>query len=201
MNKYTIFHEEPRVSFGSFTFAWEQRELGTIFTPLSERNDDKLSYEKTLSVATMTYKVDGNGASDSSLKNYKRLRLGDVAFEGHSSKDFRYGRFVLNDVGDGIMSPRFSALRPLEKFPIYFWKYYIHYEPIMRYILVNSTKAGTMMNELVIPEFLKQTILVPSKKEQETIGTFFHKLDNLITLHQCKENEQKNIKKHIFFTK
>ena len=175
---------KPAIRFKGFSDAWEQRELGTLFTPLSERNDDKLSYEKTLSVATMTYKVDGNGASDNSLKNYKRLRLGDIAFEGHSSKDFRYGRFVLNDVGDGLMSPRFSALRPLEKFPIHFWKYYIHYEPIMRYILVNSTKAGTMMNELVNPEFLKQTILIPSKKEQEAIGTFFHNLDNLITLHQ-----------------
>ena len=134
----------------------------------------------------MTYKTDGNGAADSSLANYKRLRIGDIAFEGHTSKEFRYGRFVLNDAGDGIMSPRFSALRPYTQMPTTFWKYYIHYEPIMRKVLVNSTKAGTMMNELVVDEFLKSSLYVPSKEEQACIGGYFTTLDHLITLHQCK---------------
>lgn len=97
----------------------------------------------------MTYKDEGNGAADSSLKTYKVLRIGDVAFEGHTNKEFRYGRFVANDVGNGIMSPRFTTLRPISAMPITFWKHYIHYEPIMRNKLVCSTKAGTMMNELV----------------------------------------------------
>lgn len=176
----------PEIRFGGFTDDWEQCELNKIYVPLNERNDDMLSYDKTLSVATMVYKSDGNGASDSSLSNYKRLRMGDIAFEGHTSKEFRYGRFVLNDVGDGIMSPRFSALRPIGKLPIQFWKYYIHYEPIMRHILVNATKAGTMMNELVVPEFLRQSLLVPSEQEQEAIGNCFKSLDHLITLHRRK---------------
>ena len=134
----------------------------------------------------MKYKINGNGAANSSLANYKRLRLGDIAFEGHTSKKFRYGRFVLNDVGDGIMSPRFSALRPIQYLPINFWKYYIHYEPIMGKILVNSTKAGTMMNELVVPEFLNNSIFVPCEEEQERIGEVFNSIDHLITLHQRK---------------
>ena len=187
--------KKPAIRFTGFNDAWEQRKLSTLYAQLNERNNDMLSYDKTLSVATMKYKSDGNGASDSSLTNYKRLRLGDIAFEGHTSKEFRYGRFVLNDVGDGIMSPRFSALRPVGKLPIHFWKYYIHYEPIMRHILVNSTKAGTMMNELVVPEFLGQSVLVPSKQEQQAIGEFFSNLDNLITLHQRKYSMLMNIKK------
>jgi type I restriction enzyme R subunit len=143
----------------------------------------------------MSFKTDGNGAADTSLANYKRLRTGDIAFEGHTSKEFRYGRFVLNDVGDGIMSPRFSALRPLHEMPINFWKYYIHYEPIMRKVLVNSTKAGTMMNELVINEFLQESILVPSVAEQQAIGRFFKQLDTLITLHQRKLEKLVQIRK------
>ena len=113
----------------------------------------------------MTFNSAGNGADDSSLPNYKRLRLGDIAFEGHTNKEFAYGRFVLNDAGNGIMSPRFTCLRP---------------------ILVNSTKSGTMMNELVVEDFLKQEILVPSLPEQRRIGAFFDRLDSLITLHQRK---------------
>ena len=174
----------PEIRFKGFTDPWEQRKLKELYFQLTERNTDLLPYQKTLSVATMSFKTDGNGAADTSLANYKRLRTGDIAFEGHTSKEFRYGRFVLNDVGDGIMSPRFSALRPLHEMPINFWKYYIHYEPIMRKVLVNSTKAGTMMNELVINDFLQGSILVPSMTEQQAIGRFFKQLDTLITLHQ-----------------
>ena len=176
----------PEIRFVGFTDAWEQRKLGELYSILTERNTDLLPYNRTLSVATMTYKTDGNGAADSSLANYKRLRIGDIAFEGHTSKEFRYGRFVLNDAGDGIMSPRFSALRPHTQMPTTFWKYYIHYEPIMRKVLVNSTKAGTMMNELVVDEFLKSSLYVPSKEEQACIGGYFTTLDHLITLHQRK---------------
>ena len=185
----------PEIRFKGFTDPWEQRKLKELYFQLTERNADLLPYQKTLSVATMSFRTDGNGAADTSLANYKRLRTGDIAFEGHTSKEFRYGRFVLNDVGDGIMSPRFSALRPLHEMPINFWKYYIHYEPIMRKVLVNSTKAGTMMNELVINEFLQESILVPSVAEQQAIGRFFKQLDTLITLHQRKLEKLQNIKK------
>ena len=187
--------KNPALRFKGFTDPWEQRKLKELYFQLTERNTDLLPYQKTLSVATMSFKTDGNGAADTSLANYKRLRTGDIAFEGHTSKEFRYGRFVLNDVGDGIMSPRFSALRPLHEMPINFWKYYIHYEPIMRKVLVNSTKAGTMMNELVINDFLQGSILVPSMTEQQAIGRFFKQLDTLITLHQRKYEKLVNIKK------
>ena len=176
----------PEIRFKGFTDDWEQRKFGDLYTPLTERNAELLPYSRTLSVATMEYKTSGNGAADSSLANYKRLRIGDIAFEGHTSGEFRYGRFVLNDTGDGIMSPRFSALRPLVQMPTKFWKYYIHYEPIMRNVLVNSTKAGTMMNELVVDEFLNSSILVPSEGEQTYIGNALTTFDNLITLHQRK---------------
>ena len=51
------------------------------------------------------------------------------------------------------------------------------------------------MNELVIPEFLNQTIMVPSENEQAIIGQYFTNLDHLITLHQQKCEELKKIKK------
>ncbi len=54
----------------------------------------------------------------------------------------------------------------------------------MRRILVNATKSGTMMNELVISELEKQIISVPSIEEQATIGSLLSNLDSVITLHQ-----------------
>ena len=176
----------PEIRFAGFTDPWEQRKLGELYQKNDERNTDGLGSERTLSVASMTFNSAGNGADDSSLPNYKRLRLGDIAFEGHTNKEFAYGRFVLNDAGNGIMSPRFTCLRPIVEQEYSFWKYFIHSEKVMRPILVNSTKSGTMMNELVVEDFLKQEILVPSLPEQRRIGAFFDRLDSLITLHQRK---------------
>ncbi|WKB71564.1 restriction endonuclease subunit S [Ligilactobacillus ruminis] len=185
----------PEFRFNGFANAWEQRKLGELYQRNTERNENFIGYDKTISVATMSYKDDGNGASESSLSTYKVLRVGDIAFEGHTNKQFRFGRFVVNDIGTGIMSPRFSALRPLNEMPVNFWKQYIHSESVIRGILVKSTKAGTMMNELVIPEFLNQTIMVPSENEQAVIGQYFASLENLITLHQRKIDKLKNLKK------
>ena len=180
---------------GEMTTVWEQRKFEELYEKNIEKNIGLISYDKTISIATMTYKYEGNGASDESLKTYKVLRLGDLAFEGHTNKDFRYGRFVANDIGVGIMSPRFSTIRPIKDMPVSFWKYYIHYEPIMRNVLVNSTKAGTMMNELVITDFMRQSIRVPSIEEQKKIGDYLDSLDHLITLHQRKCDELQNLKK------
>src|SRR5574344_1648305 len=170
--------------FAGFTDAWEQRKLGEIFEKNVEKNGIQFSADTTIAIATMTCKAEGNGAADNSIPNYKALRDGDIAFEGHTNRDFRYSRFVLNDIENGIMSPRFTTLRPLKSMTLEFWKQYIHYEPMMRPILVNATKAGTMMNELVVSEALAQSIPVPSEKEQQRIGTFFRTLDSAITLHQ-----------------
>ena len=169
--------------------------MGEIYEVNNERNEGQFSFEKTLSIATMTFNEQGNGADASSLPKYKVLRVGDLAFEGHTNKDFRYGRFVLNNLENGIMSPRFTTLRPIIKQDFNFWEYYIHSERVMRSKLVNATKAGTMMNELVPDDLFRQLILVPPMQEQTKIGAHFKRLDHLITLHQRKLEKLKIIKK------
>ena len=93
----------PQVRFKGFTDDWELRKFSELYEKNMEKNSDLIGFDKTISIATMTYKDEGNGASDSSLSAYKVLRIGDIAFEGHTSKEFRYGRFVANDIGIGLM--------------------------------------------------------------------------------------------------
>lgn len=176
----------PKLRFPGFTEDWEQYRFDNLLKKNLERNDGKFNSDKTISIARMKYNKLGNGASDESLNNYKVLRFGDIAFEGHENKAFKFGRFVMNDIGDGIMSPRFTALRPIKVLDVDFWKEYINYEPIIQKKLVNSTKKGTMMHELVVDEFLKQEILLPDKKEQQKIGQLLKLQSNIINLHQRK---------------
>ena len=56
----------------------------------------------------------------------------------------------------------------------------------MQGILSRSTKASTMMHDLVTNDFLKEEIIVPSIEEQIRIGECFKYIDNLLTLHQHK---------------
>lgn len=67
-----------------------------------------------------------------------------------------------------------------------YWKYSINNEKAMKDVLTRSTKASTMMHELVAKDFLNEEIAVPSLEEQRQIGAFFDRLDSLITLHQRK---------------
>ena len=158
--------------------------------------------DKNITVATMQFKEDVRVSTDEYLKTYYTFSLGDIAFEGHQSKEFRYGRFVENDIGDGIVSHIFAVFRPIREYDLHFWKYAINNEMLMQRILSRSTKASTMMHDLVTNDFLNETFFVPSLDEQKQIGAFFKQLDHLITLHQREqitENIIKNsLKKRIF---
>ncbi|AMQ03505.1 restriction endonuclease subunit S [Lactobacillus sp. HMSC061B07] len=189
-----LFDQSMR--FRGYSDPWEKRKFGELYKPNKERNESaEFSSENTLSIATMTVNRKGNGAAKTSLLKYKVIRIGDIAFEGHTSKKFAFGRFVLNDVADGIMSPRFTCLRPIHRQIIQFWKQYIHYEPILRPILIRSTKLGTMMNELVVPDLLKQNIRVPSINEQKLIGKSLSRVDDLIAATQSKLSSLETLKK------
>ena len=187
----------PKLRFPGFTEPWEQRKFRSLFQKNLERNDGQFPFNKTISISRMIYSESGNGASTESLDNYKVLRVGDIAFEGHENKDFKFGRFVMNDVGNGIMSPRFTVLRPLIDMELNFWKEYINYEPIMQKKLVYSTKKGTMMNELVVEDFLNQYVAVPSVQEQQKIGYLLKCMTDDITLHQRKLEHLKLKKKSL----
>ena len=52
--------------------------------------------------------------------------------------------------------------------------------------MVHITKEGMEQKEVIIP---------PDISEQAKIGTFFGRIDNLITLHQRKLEEEKKKKK------
>lgn len=143
----------------------------------------------------MQFKEDVQVSTAEYLKTYYTFNLGDIAFEGHQSKEFRYGRFVENDIGNGIVSHIFAVFRPIQEYDLYFWKYAINNETLMQRILGRSTKASTMMHDLVANDFLNETFLVPSIDEQKQIGSLFNKLDHLITLHLRKLEKLQNMKK------
>lgn len=143
--------------------------------------------DRIISVANMYFNSAVYVTEDSYLATYNVMRLGDIAFEGNRSKSFAHGRFVENTIGDGIVSHVFKVFRPVgNNFDLSYWKHAINNEELMKDVLTRSTKASTMMHELVSSDFLEESTLVPSLDEQRAIGTAIDSIDNLITLHQRK---------------
>lgn len=130
----------PELRFPGFTDTWEQRKFSDLYEKISEKNDLSYSLDKIISVANMYYKSDAKVSNEEYLRTYNIFRYGEIAFEGNKSKNFAYGRFVENTIGDGIISHVFEVFRPIVKYDIYFWKYYINYEPIMGKVLSRCTK-------------------------------------------------------------
>ena len=175
---------EPEIRFEGFTDPWEQRKLGELYSLVSEKNDLTFGRESIISVANMYFNANVNVTDEQYLRTYNVMRLGDIAFEGHSNKEFSHGRFVENYIGDGIVSHIFTVLRPHVPFDVNYWRYAINNEKLMRLPLIRSTKASTMMHDLVPSDFLREAIPTPTLAEQMRIGAFLAGLDNLITLHQ-----------------
>ena len=185
----------PELRFKGFTDPWVQRKFGELYKKVTEKNDLSFGKDKIISVANMYFKTDESRSDDAYMRTYNIFRVGDIAFEGHSSKQFAYGRFVENTIGDGIVSHIFDVFRPISNYDLQYWKYAIINEQIMGRILMTSTTQSTMMNNLVSKDFLKRQLAVPTYEEQAKIGAFLESLDKLIAANQRKLDLLKKQKK------
>ncbi|MHA6488622.1 restriction endonuclease subunit S [Bacillus cabrialesii] len=188
--------KSPQIRFAKFTDAWEQRKLGDEFSKVNERNDGSFGKEHWISVAKMYFQDPEKVQSNNIDTRTYVMREGDIAFEGHPNAEFKFGRFVANDIGDGVVSELFPIYRHKSEFDNNYWKHAIQIERIMAPIFTKSiTSSGNSSNKLDEKHFLRQSIFVPTIEEQHKIGDLFKNLDNLITLHQRKYDKLVILKK------
>lgn len=178
-----LFSQEVRFKAddGSNFPEWEEKKFSEIFEKTTNKNTC-YGTDKIISVANMYYKEDASVSNEDYLKTYNVMLYGDIAFEGHVNKEYSHGRFVLNDIGDGIVSHIFDVFHPknLSLYSVGFWKEYIRHEPIMGRVLVRCTKSSTMMRNLVAKEFLQELVPVPCLAEQQKIADCLSSLDEVI---------------------
>ncbi|EAD2146427.1 restriction endonuclease subunit S [Listeria monocytogenes] len=186
----------PKIRFADFDEEWYQRMLGEEFEKINERNDGSFGKTHWISVAKM-YFVEPNKVLSNNIdtRTYV-MRKGDIAFEGHSNTDFKFGRFVANDIGPGIVSELFPVYRHKTNYDNNYWKNAIQLEHIMAPIYSKSiTSSGNSSNKLDSKHFLNQKIYIADFEEQEKIGSIFKQLDNTIILYQNKLNKFDILKK------
>lgn len=144
----------------------------------------------------MYFKDPNEVQSNNILTRTYVMRRDDIAFEGHPSKKYKFGRFVANDIGDGVVSELFPVYRHVSKYDAKYWKYAIQIESIMAPLFAKSiTSSGNSSNKLNPKHFLRQMVKVPDLNGQIKIGEFLSKFDAIITLHDKKIQYLKQLKR------
>lgn len=186
----------PKWRFPQFTAPWEERKFGTMFKRRTERNNGQFDNTRWISVAKMYFQESEKVSSNNIDTRTYVMRRGDIAFEGHSNAEYKYGRFVANDIGDGVISELFPIYMHIDDYDESYWKYAIQIENIMAPKLLRCIEISyTSSNKLDEDFFLKETVLVPSISEQQQIGSYFRRMDDLIKIHKQKLDQEKQKKK------
>ena len=167
--KQQLFYKQSSLFFPQSY--WKDIAFSKLYIKRKDKNID-VSYDqsKMISVANMKYSDRELNSSREYLKTYYITHFGDIIYEGNRSGNFKYGRFVQNDIGDGIVSHVFTVYKPIDDLDMNFMDNFINYEPIMSRVLLYATTDTLMMHTLHDNELMKQKLNLPDKETQIKIG-------------------------------
>ncbi len=188
----------PKIRFKGFKDDWEQRKVSDL---LQERNEQAprseeyplMAFIADQGVAPKGERYDRSAlVNDENGKKYKRTEYGDFIY---SSNNLETGSIGLNKYGNASISPVYSIFKKTSNVDLDFLG-----RRFLRKDFINEMvkwRQGVVYGQWKIHEsdFLKINVVVPSIEEQKRIGHCFEKLDHLITLHQRKCDETKQLKK------
>ena len=183
----------PEIRFLGFTEDWEQRKFGDLGSVAMCKRVFK---EQTTSVGEIPfYKIGTFGAEPDAFISRK-------LFEEYKSK------FQYPNVGDMLISASGTIGRTVEysgeeayfqDSNIVWFKHDDRIDNSFLRCIYNIVKwngiEGSTIKRLYNDNFLKTELYMPTSGEQAKIGAYFRSLDHLITLHQKKCDELRNIKK------
>lgn len=196
INSGVIPEGYKKTKVGIFPQDWKEEKIGELFYKVMERNNGQFDKTKWISVAKMYYQEPEKVTSNNIDTRTYVMRLGDMAFEGHPNKDFLFGRFVVNDLGDGIISELFPIYRHRKQYVTNYWKYAIQFESIMARIYIRCiTISGASSNKINDDEFKKESLFLPPLPEQQKIAEIISTQDKLIELQEKKIEQLKELKK------
>lgn len=192
----------PEIRFKGFTDDWEQRKLEDYLTVSTEKNNGNLYGRSDVLSVSGDYGIvnqiefQGRSFAGASVSNYGVVQTGDVVYTKSPLNSNPYGIIKTNKGKPGIVSTLYAVYHPKENtFPDFIQVYFEQHARMNNYMhpLVNKGAKNDM--KVSAENALKGPVCFPSRVEQESISAFFSVLDDLITLHQQKCDELKNIKK------
>ena len=192
----------PKIRFKGFADDWEQRKLIDYLDVSNEKNK-KGDYKKTdvLSVSgevgiVNQIEFQGRSFAGVSVENYGIVNEGDVVYTKSPLKANPYGIIKTNKGKAGIVSTLYAVYKPKENTDSNFVQIYFELDSRMNSYMHPLVNKGAKNDMKVSDEnALKGNVTFPKINEQKAISNFITELDHLITLHQRKCDETKQLKK------
>ena len=192
----------PEIRFDGYTDDWEQRKLGDVCSRV-QGNDGRMELPTlTISASNGWMKQEdrfsGNIAGKEQ-KNYTLLHKGELSYNHGNSKLAKYGTVFSLQSYEEALVPRVYHSFKVEEGNTDFIEYYFATKLPDRELgkLISSGARMDGLLNIGYKEFMGIQLLFPKTKEQECIANYFRNLDNLITLHQSKCENLKNLKKYM----
>ncbi|KOA38960.1 hypothetical protein BBM0476_00905 [Bifidobacterium breve MCC 0476] len=193
----------PEIRFAGFTDPWEQRKLEDIANRVTRKNEGESDLPLTISsqyglVDQRTFF--NNQVASKDMSGYYLLRKGEFAYNKSTSGDSPWGavkRLVRYE--KGCVSTLYICFGLDGADPDFLVTYYEtdRWYKAVQMIAAEGARNHGLLNIAPNDFFDTALILPPSREEQELIGLFFARLDNLITLHQRKLELLQNVKKSL----
>lgn len=178
----------PEIRFKEFTDAWEQRKLGEEVQIVMGQSPKGENYTDNPEDYIL---VQGN-ADMKDGKVFPRVWTTQVTKQAHKGDIILSVRAPVGDIGktdyDVVIGRGVAAVKGNEFFYQLLGKLKLD-----GYWTKSST--GSTFDSINSNEIKNAKVTIPDTNEQLFIGDYFQGLDNLITLHQRKIEELKNMKK------
>ena len=191
----------PEWRFPGFTDAWEQHKLSKIADKVTEKNTDFAVQETftnsaELGVVSQRDFFDHDISNAENIGGYYVVRNEDFVYNPRISVTAPVGPINRNKLGrNGVMSPLYTVFRTHDIDTTYLeWFFKSNYWHSFMFF---NGDSGARSDRFSIKDavFFEMPIPAPSLAEQRQIGAYMDKLENLITLHQRKCDEEKQKKK------
>lgn len=190
----------PEIRFDGFTEDWEQRKLGDNIVEYTEKTTENNQYPVLTSsrkgIFFQTDYYDGNQIASADNTGYNIVPYGFFTYR-HMSDDEIF-HFNINDIAEnGIVSTLYPVFTTDENLDSRYLQYQLNYgREFARYAILQ--KQGGSRTYMYLNKLRNLYLTVPTAiEEQKKISEYFTNLDHLITLHQRKCNELKEIKKYM----
>ena len=195
----------PKLRFPGFTDDWEQRKLGELVDRVVRKNTNNES-TLPLTISAQYGLVDqityfNNRVASRDVSNYYLVLNGEFAYNKSTSDGYPFGAVKRLDLYEkGVLSTLYIVFAPKKEQQIDSDYLTVFFDTDRWHKGVAERAAEGARNHGLLnisaEDFFDIDLSVPKDiVEQKQIGAFIRQLDNLITLHQRKLENLKNLKK------
>ncbi len=191
----------PEIRFAGFSGDWKEKKLSDEFVdfivPMRDKPksfDGKIPWTRIEDIEGkfLNGSLSGQYVSEKTIAQMNLKVIPKNSLIVSSSATFGVVAVVTQDL---VTNQTFIGLVPNDKESLDFWYIFFYSDKAREYM--KSQSAGSTIFYIARESFENMPVMIPSREEQQKIGSYFSHLDSLISLQQRKLEKLKNIKKSL----